>query len=432
MEHRPVDKPRTACRLCASAATEADPLLVRYSPDLVVFPETTDLAAPPWPAQSHDYHPRTVWVFIDQCRAFDSTRGRSILPQIRAGLVGAINPLLSLGVLNKLSYIGITIETYYLLVGVGIALLLLSVSEMVTNGLSHVGWLALVFGFACGLTGFGLYDWYQFRERSSGDRHAIQRRLEQAWPSRLETLDLSICGRVDANSAWRRYRRVIHKGDDLYPRTVYGRLARAGRLIAVQYWLFFFYNHWRNVHEADWETMVVLHDPETDAPRDVCLSSHDSGHRRFADAVMWNGSHPIVFVAVGSHGLYFEPRPEGYDASVTFKATSPFFRTHGQVSAGNARDIVPAISPPDVFHLPETKYHLAEMPNPTDLRPASENWSDWWWLAYGGMWGRVLPIRGPAFQSDGPAGFATKWADPKSWADTVTFEELSRHLEPNA
>jgi hypothetical protein len=82
----------------------------------------------------------------------------------------------------------------------------------------------------------------------------------------------------------------------------------------IQYWIFYNYDslsagaitQW---HQADWEQVSVLVERSgaTVRPVEVAFSEHCSGARVVADHVQWLGSHPIVYVGVGSHANY--PRP---------------------------------------------------------------------------------------------------------------------------
>jgi hypothetical protein len=77
----------------------------------------------------------------------------------------------------------------------------------------------------------------------------------------------------------------------------------------LQYWFFYVFNDFQNVHEADWEQITLQLDG--DHPSRVGFSSHNGGQR-----VDWSGfdnrrgrvdDHVLVFVARGSHANYFQP-----------------------------------------------------------------------------------------------------------------------------
>jgi hypothetical protein len=98
---------------------------------------------------------------------------------------------------------------------------------------------------------------------------------------------------------------------------VYGRVAHDGDRIVLQYWYFYYddvYSYpfapsgafWQ-AHEGDWEVVnVVL--SEDEEPLSVGYSQHCLGQRRaWSDTDRVDGTHPIVYVALGSHANYFTP-----------------------------------------------------------------------------------------------------------------------------
>jgi len=93
--------------------------------------------------------------------------------------------------------------------------------------------------------------------------------------------------------------------------------------IVLQYWFFYAFNSWGgypfgyNIHEGDWESIMLFLNPTTSYPAYVAYSAHhelgDIVRRRW-DEIRKTGTHPEVFVALGSHANYFLPRvdiPEG-------------------------------------------------------------------------------------------------------------------------
>jgi hypothetical protein len=114
--------------------------------------------------------------------------------------------------------------------------------------------------------------------------------------------------------------------DSCYPRhavtaTVYGRAwvsptASAGIRTVLQYWFFYPLDDWRNslqvprlwhMHEGDWEEVSVALDA-ANRPVSVAASQHDLGVvRSWAQAKVRGGTHPVVYVALGSHANYLSP-----------------------------------------------------------------------------------------------------------------------------
>ena len=94
------------------------------------------------------------------------------------------------------------------------------------------------------------------------------------------------------------------------PPTVYARRVPGGRVI--QYWLFYRDNpHDRGIvrtgrHEGDWELVQVALDAER-RPESVLASQHSGAEACPWSAVQREGTHPVVYVANGSHAGYFRP-----------------------------------------------------------------------------------------------------------------------------
>lgn len=102
------------------------------------------------------------------------------------------------------------------------------------------------------------------------------------------------------------------------PPTLYGRAWSAptgsGKVATVlEYWFFYTLDDWRNslskpslwhMHEGDWEQVSVALDANG-KPLEVAASQHDLGvHRPWSRVQVQNGTHPVVFVALGSHANY--------------------------------------------------------------------------------------------------------------------------------
>jgi hypothetical protein len=104
------------------------------------------------------------------------------------------------------------------------------------------------------------------------------------------------------------YRQLEQGLEATRPRpTVYWHAARrptAGR-IAIEYWLLYLYNDFYDRHEADWEGVtVVLQDGR---PLGASFSAHQ-GRRWVAwSALTTDGTHPVAYVARGSHAVYASP-----------------------------------------------------------------------------------------------------------------------------
>ena len=98
---------------------------------------------------------------------------------------------------------------------------------------------------------------------------------------------------------------------------VYGRVVRTETRIVLQYWLFYYDNPlllpvpgdgtvWQS-HEGDWELVNVILDADG-RPLEAAYSQHCSGQRRAWGSVeKREGTHPVAYVALGSHANYFQP-----------------------------------------------------------------------------------------------------------------------------
>jgi len=125
-----------------------------------------------------------------------------------------------------------------------------------------------------------------------------------------------------------------------YPVTAYAHVTtdEASGRIALQYWLFYYYNDSYNKHEGDWEMVTVVLDAEQQ-PEFVTVTAHHGGTRRLWENVhLVQGTHPAVYVARGSHANYFVG-PEFYPITFQFltRRVSAYDRT------GNEGPIIPRV-----------------------------------------------------------------------------------------
>jgi protease PrsW len=192
------------------------------------------------------------------------------------------------------------------------------------------------------------------------------------------------------------YETVLQPGVGGPPMVVYGRLVEDENTgaIVLQYWLFYYYNDWFNKHEGDWELIQVMLSPEGE-PQHVVLSQHHGGTRRvWRDAQVEEGTHPVAYVALGSHANYFwgdEVYPNGQDVGNT--------RVEIIDRTGSAGRSIPAVIP-----LP------AAIDNPDD--PASTAGGEW--LLFGGNWGETATI-GDFGGPSGPSQKGQQWQQPYQW-----------------
>ena len=178
------------------------------------------------------------------------------------------------------------------------------------------------------------------------------------------------------------------------PAITYAHIAReAGHSgFALQYWFFWYFNQFNDLHEGDWEGMQLTFDadsPEEALPEDpseIILFQHAGGERAGWDdsKVQTDGSRPIVYPAAGAHATF-------YDSTV--------YVENGQQGSGLGCD--------------NTSEPLREVRLRPVLLPdqASES-GRFEWLGYEGHWGE----REKSY-NNGPTGPTTKtvWREPFSW-----------------
>ena len=176
------------------------------------------------------------------------------------------------------------------------------------------------------------------------------------------------------------------------PISAYIRVAEdsATQNLVLQYWLFYYYNDWFNKHEGDWELVEIIlsadHTPEW-----VVLSQHHGGTRRTWETTkIEEDTHPIVYVALGSHANYFwgdEIYPNGMDIG------------NSRVEILDRTGAVGGIIPQVILLQDRIDSSLSETGD---------------WLNFLGNWGET------AFQSDfggptGPSAKGLQWEAPYQW-----------------
>jgi hypothetical protein len=188
------------------------------------------------------------------------------------------------------------------------------------------------------------------------------------------------------------FARIVREGRA--PAITYAHIAReSGHSgFALQYWFFWYFNQFNDLHEADWEGMQLTFEADSpekalaEKPKEIILFQHAGGERAGWDdsKVQKHGSRPIVYPAAGSHATF-------YDSTV--------YVENGQHGSGLGCDNT---SEP----LRERRLRPVLLPD-----QASES-GKFSWLSYTGHWGE----REKSY-NDGPTGPATKtvWRQPFSW-----------------
>jgi hypothetical protein len=164
----------------------------------------------------------------------------------------------------------------------------------------------------------------------------------------------------------------------------------------VQYFFFYYFNQFNDVHEGDWEGMQIAFDADNAAqalqegPSQIALFQHAGGERADWDdtKVQKNGTHPIVYPAAGSHATF-------YDDAIYIQNGS-----HGSgVGCDNT-----------------SKPLVQSDPTPIIVPTAAAPGSEFQWLSFLGHWGQ----REKGF-NNGPQGPTTKgqWLRPFTWMDGI-------------
>jgi hypothetical protein len=181
------------------------------------------------------------------------------------------------------------------------------------------------------------------------------------------------------------------------PIVSYARVTPSLNSYIVQYWFFYAFNEGPlNEHEGDWEMVEVIVDPSGENALSASYSQHISGQTAsWGDVEKVDGSHPIVYVALGSHANYFR----SYQGNFGFE--SDIVGNDGETISHSQIEIV-----------------LLGEPGPGN-RVDSQAWLD-----YSGRWGDwelfADALRGTA----GPSGPAhgdnsDKWGFPFEWSSSL-------------
>ncbi len=178
------------------------------------------------------------------------------------------------------------------------------------------------------------------------------------------------------------------------PAVTYAHIAREPGYqgFALQYWFYYYFNQFNDLHESDWEGMQITFDARNatqalaTGPHEIVVFQHSGGeHTSWSDPrVQKQGRHPIVYSAAGSHATFY---------------SSALWLGTGQNGSGVGCDNTTA---------PVTAFH----PRPVLLPDTIPQTGTFAWLDYDGHWGQ----REAGF-NNGPQGPNTKkvWETPFSW-----------------
>jgi hypothetical protein len=165
--------------------------------------------------------------------------------------------------------------------------------------------------------------------------------------------------------------------------------------LALQYWLFYPFNDFNNLHEGDWEMIQLVFDA-TDAsqalradPVAIGYSSHEG-----AEEAAWgedkleliDETHPVVYPAAGSHANKF--------------TAALYLGSSAEAGVGCDDTVGPHV---------ELRPQVRTIPSDADAARASFPW-----IAFQGRWGELQP----AF-FNGPTGpnLKRQWTEPVGWSE---------------
>jgi len=251
-------------------------------------------------------------------------------------------------------------------------------------------------------------------------------------------------GPGDVAKFWRAYAAISQQErDERYPRKAYARIVlgsgRYAGYLVVQYWLAYFFDDWANVHEMDWEmvSVVLKRANEKVTPVGCAYGTHMGGFR-----LPWpevekvddgknpseDGTHPVAYVANGSHASYFYYSPK-HEAIAALLGRSLSRRVIRMIPwlRHTFSDYVPSFA--------EGEKHFPEVEAIPDPDPNGQWHGDWRWLNFKGKWGskgKLWLKPGQLFslpwEEDGPTGPNQKglcWEYPFAWIDEQCFNAAS-------
>ena len=197
--------------------------------------------------------------------------------------------------------------------------------------------------------------------------------------------------------------------------TTYGHVVHENGETILEYWFFYYddvYSYtypasdlfWQ-AHEGDWEeAMVVL--SGDDQPISVGYSQHCRGQTRtWTDTPRFDGTHPIIHVAVGSHANYFTAGTHAINTTCIPPAAIAVLRARGLPLPVDNAFAGPTAGPPG------SGGAVMPIQQIGDDAPS--------WVRFPGYWGEAQYFHAPApigtvalgNSPRGPA-FHPEWSDP--------------------
>ena len=170
---------------------------------------------------------------------------------------------------------------------------------------------------------------------------------------------------------------------------VYATVSREDGKVAIQYWLYYYYNGAANGHEGDWEMIQVMIGDDGN-PTHAAFAQHGTATKReWSSVEQLNETHPVVYSAKGSHASYFYP--------AKYLAKDIFLKQFHDETA-NYR-----------YFDPKVRYIHREAP------PA--------WINYRGRWGEKNFIEDLKLFGPESPGMQDKWENPFDWFRNVNYDD---------
>jgi hypothetical protein len=180
--------------------------------------------------------------------------------------------------------------------------------------------------------------------------------------------------------------------------TVYAHVATEAAYpdrLALQYWFYYPYNDWNNLHEGDWEMIQLVfaaasaEEALAEPPLEVGYSQHEGGEQaEWGDEKLEivDGTHLVVYPAAGSHANFYS---EGL-----FLGRSAAQGVGCDDTTGPSEELLPVARS-----------------IPSDPEAGREAFP---WIVFEGRWGE----RQEAFYN-GPTGpnLKTQWTEPITWSE---------------
>jgi hypothetical protein len=182
------------------------------------------------------------------------------------------------------------------------------------------------------------------------------------------------------------------------PNVVYAHVVTepGKRGVALQYWFYYYFNDWNNNHESDWEMIQLFFDVDSVEgalevePDHAGYSQHSGGEYAgwTSDKLQREGTHPLVYVAAGSHSNQYDQRT---------------YLGRAEEGAGYGCD--------DATD-PGTRIDVEARLVPNTVTGPDDPFA---WITYEGRWGER---RGGEF--NGPTGpnMKSQWSKPISWDES--------------